>query len=236
MCQYYLAKLQVYIDSYTSCNAHARMKSTHKKELRTYRLLLNNTPDWLQKRVIASNVNGKDFFISVFERSLSWKRNIIRFEWNFQFLFLVFSRTIGGHVFFFTPTKERLVLDNRGCWRTRTKIVFSDFSDVIVVPSSQKSVWRNMETVDQLLQGMHCYPGMSFIDECFPLFAAWTIFRLRWRHDFRSVLLQPSLSNANLKDNFALKQNSILWRTEKPTWLPWHHVKSKGWSDNSCTT
>lgn len=71
MCQYYLAKLQVYIDSYTSCNAHARMKSTHKKELRTYRLLLNNTPDWLQKRVIASNVNGKDFFISVFERSLS---------------------------------------------------------------------------------------------------------------------------------------------------------------------
>ena len=129
MCQYYLAKLQVYIDSYTSCNAHARMKSTHKKELRTYRLLLNNTPDWLQKRVIASNVNGKDFFISVFERSLSWKRNIIRFEWNFQFLFLVFSRTISGHVFFFTPTKERLQKNPnenrvfRCLWRHRRPLV-----------------------------------------------------------------------------------------------------------------
>ena len=155
MCQYYLAKLQVYIDSYTSCNAHARMKSTHKKELRTYRLLLNNTPDWLQKRVIASNVNGKDFFISVFERSLSWKRNIICFEWNFQFLFLVFSRTISGHVFFSHQQKK-------GCGRTRTKIVFSDVSDVIIVPSSQKSIWRNMETVDQLLQGMHCYRDVIY--------------------------------------------------------------------------
>ena len=152
MCQYYLAKLQVYIDSYTSCNAHARMKSTHKKELRTYRLLLNNTPDWLQKRVIASNVNGKDFFISVFERSLSWKRNIIRFEWNFQFLFLVFSRTISGHVFFFTPTKERLQKNPnenrvfRCLWRHLRPLV----SEINMA---------DMETVDQLLQGCTAIRG-----------------------------------------------------------------------------
>ena len=32
--------------------------------------------------------------------------------------------------------------------------MFSDVSDVIVVLSWQKKIWRNMKTVDQLLQGM----------------------------------------------------------------------------------
>ena len=198
MCQYYLAKLQVYIDSYTSCNAHARMKSTHKKELRTYRLLLNNTPDWLQKRVIASNVNGKDFFISVFERSLSWKRNIIRFEWNFQFLFLVFSRTISGHVFFFHTNKRKAAEEpeRKSCFPMSLTSSSSPGRR-----NQYSKIWRRSIN---FFKGCTAI-GMSFIDECFPLFAAWTIFWLRWRHDFRSVLLHPSLSNAKLKDNFALK-------------------------------
>jgi len=52
-------------------------------------------------------------------------------------------------------------------------------ADVIVALSSQRSTWRNMETVDQLLQGMLCLILRCDISTStqFSLFAAWTIFR-----------------------------------------------------------
>jgi len=72
-------------------------------------------------------------------------------------------------------------------------------SDVIIALSSQRSTWGNMETVDQLLQGMPCLILRCDLSTStqFSLFAAWTIFRhisymyvttiRRWRQRHRKT-------------------------------------------------
>jgi len=75
-------------------------------------------------------------------------------------------------------------------------------------------MWRNIKTVDELLQGMlslllPCYLSTS-TSLCLRHVPSFAIFpsvsrRRRWRqrhrkHDFHSILLFPMISNANLSD------------------------------------